>query len=349
MPRIIRPIQSNQAYYLDASFLCMGKAKEHFPHIHSHRITREVYEEIRNGKRIDQNTMLDNLVSDSEIIDDQWFSKVNLGAEYSTLVTLACAFHPYLGHKIVPVLNSKMGVKEKIEICRREVEEQSMIGDIWRSDYEVFRDNPQEWGVVAKAADRDLHRLIRKKIPNAIKSWYSYHKKRIPKQLAGSYRWTEELMVAAAATESFFRGRIVIILTNDLDFHTVFFNFTNNLILLHSLLQFNRQSPLEQELLDIFTHECQRHEDDVTFTTKSRYQNRESELKSILEKRGRVGFHISMLNPGDILLCYPKNDECNFYHYPRWLMNSLVEAIDTPVFESFRTANMVDKTSSKSS
>jgi len=322
MARILEPPSKHTAIYIDASYLISGRMLRHLDHVHSQRITQEVVEEIRAGKDFRQNAILDNLLSDSPVINRKRFSSQGVERTYDFLFSIASTLHPFLQAKVTEVLSQDLTIDEKYKRCMEAVDHVSRNGSIWRSDHHFFRDHPDVFGETQDIPAREFHREVKKNLPRAQKSWHKYHRARFEAELKMSYKWTEERIVAAAATEALLFAKRAIIMTNDSDFASVFFQFTNNLILSHCQDEAVRLGLKPNEFWPLFYNECARYSKECQSVQEERLP-----LEKTIEagkEAGLFGCLCQTSRVGDIIVYYVSQDGGEFHHYPQWLTQTVL-------------------------
>lgn len=321
MVRFFFPPSPHTAIYLDSSFLMSKSIYQLFDILYSHRITEEVYREIRRGKRFDQNSIIDNLLTDSPLINRKYFLTQGFGEIYDELLALSSTFHPYLQQDIERILSLEITSKEKIRKCLDVVDQVSRRGAIWISDYNMIRESFQN----KEIDQRYFYREIKKQRPLFVDSWHKYHRDRLKSELKGTYRWTDERIVAAAVTESIFLGKRAIIITNDIDFSTIFFQLYNNLTQLHCQNQIIKHGVDVDNFSAFFTQECNRVNEDRKRILEERMPNGSKEVIDDFKKHGYVGLLIKSAARGDVVVHYYSKNTADFFHFPPWLIKSALE------------------------
>jgi hypothetical protein len=155
-----------------------------------------------------------------------------------------------------------------------------------------------------------------------VNSWHKYHRDRLKSEVKGTYRWTDERIVAAAVTESIFIGRRAIIITNDIDFNTIFFQLSNNLVRLHCQNQIYKSGIVVDDFWSFFTQECNRFNGDWNRILEERIPYGSKEVMDEYKEHGNVGLLIKSAARGDVVVHYYSKNTANFFHFPPWLINS---------------------------
>lgn len=308
--------------YIDTSFLLSRKNIRHLDDMENIRLIPEVIQEIRDGRDVYFNSVLDSLLKRALVVSRSTFDQVLGTRVYDMLLSFATRLHPYLKDRIDNIDLQGLPAKESHRRKMEEVAQVSRNAAIWKADIEWRQKKlPQ-----LNSSIRKMDRYIAREDRFAFDSWHKYHRNRFRGLLRNKYRWTDEKLFATAATEAFVCGMRAIITTQDSDLHTILFQFDNNFVLHRLAMQTPTGQAPGSDFWQQFTQKCQEFNSYKMSLLEQRYNKVLSDYQSRGEKIDFYTLALKASRRRDILIFYHERDYRDVAMYPQEMINGVLDA-----------------------
>ena len=160
----------------------------------------------------------------------------------------------------------------------------------------------------------------------SVDSWYKYHRNRFKGLLRHNYRWTDEKIVATAATEAFVCRKRVIIVTQDSDFHAIFWQFSNNFVMFKLLRRIRDQQISPSEFWRQFSELCEAYNSFYLKMIEQRSQAAISELHAKNKGIHPVIVNLRATTTKDIAVHYQARKIVDVFIYPEEMIQEFLNA-----------------------